>query len=72
MRRRAEVVIINELSGHAGQSELLSWLQPIARRLRGIFLVHGELVQQEALKRAVEERFTVPVHIPRRGEQVQI
>lgn len=72
MRRRAEVVVINELSGHADQAELLRWLQPIAKPLKGIFLVHGELPQQELLKTAISERYQVPVHIPSRGEHVEL
>jgi len=72
MRRRAEVVVINELSGHADQGELLRWLEPIATPLKGIFLVHGELPQQEMLKTAITERYPIPVHIPRRGEHVEL
>ena len=32
MRLRAEVVKLNELSGHADQRELLDWIKPMARR----------------------------------------
>ncbi|MBK7927895.1 MAG: MBL fold metallo-hydrolase [Bryobacterales bacterium] len=72
MRLRAEVVTIQELSGHADQAELLHWIKPTARRLKGIFLVHGEPTNQEALKTAIEERYNVPVHIPHRGETIQL
>ncbi|HZO52394.1 MAG TPA: MBL fold metallo-hydrolase [Bryobacteraceae bacterium] len=72
MRLRAEVVSIQELSGHADQGELLAWIKPIAPRLKGIFLVHGELVNQQALQTAIEERYSVPVTIPRRGDHVSL
>jgi metallo-beta-lactamase family protein len=72
VRRRAEVVVINELSGHADQGDLLDWVSPIAAGLKGIFLVHGELPRQLALQAALKDRFNVPVHIPRRGDQVQL
>jgi metallo-beta-lactamase family protein len=68
MRLRAEVATISELSGHADQSELLLWMQPIAPRLKRVFLVHGEPSQQEALKKAIEELYKVPVEIPQRGQ----
>lgn len=70
--RRAEVEIINELSGHADQRELLNWIAPIAKNLKRIFLVHGELPAQKALKRAIEERFEMKVEIPVRGQSYNL
>ena len=49
MRLRAEVVTLNELSGHADQRELLLWIKRAAPGLKKIFLVHGEPLQQQAL-----------------------
>ena len=46
---RAEVAKLNELSGHADQRELLTWLEPLAPELKRIFLVHGDPAQSEAL-----------------------
>jgi metallo-beta-lactamase family protein len=66
---RADVEVINELSGHADQRELLAWMKPtVTPRLKRIFLVHGEPKQQEALKWAIEDRYAVPVEIPARGD----
>ena len=66
---RAEIERINELSGHADQRELLTWMQPIVTpRLKTVYLVHGEPMQQEALKKAIEEMYRVPVIIPKRGD----
>src|SRR5579871_1324101 len=42
MRLRAEVASLEELSGHADQGELISWMRPFAKGLKKIFLVHGE------------------------------
>jgi metallo-beta-lactamase family protein len=68
MRLRAEVVTLSELSGHADQRELLTWLKPAASRLKKIFLVHGELVAQQTLGRIIEEEYRIPVVIPSRGD----
>jgi metallo-beta-lactamase family protein len=68
MRLRAEVTKVNELSGHADQSELLRWLRPAAKAVRKVFLVHGEPLQQKALAAAIEEQFGIPVAIPARGD----
>jgi metallo-beta-lactamase family protein len=67
-RLRAEVVKLNELSGHADQHELLAWMKPAAVGLKRVFLVHGEPAQQAALARAIEATYRVPVTIPARGE----
>ncbi len=72
MRLRAEVETLNELSGHADQNELLSWMKPLAPTLRRVFVVHGEPAQSAALKRAIEERYCLDVVIPKRGEKHEI
>jgi metallo-beta-lactamase family protein len=71
-RLRAEVVKLNELSGHADQQELLAWLRPAVAGLKRIFLVHGEPAQQAALSRAIESVYGVPVTIPARGESFDL
>jgi metallo-beta-lactamase family protein len=71
-RLRAEVVKVNELSGHADQHELLAWIKPAVSGLKRIFLVHGEALQQAALARAIEETYAVPVTIPTRGESFRL
>ena len=68
MRLRAEVVKLNELSGHADQNELLAWMKPAAPGLKKVFLVHGELLAQQTLAREIELRYNVPVEIPSRGD----
>ncbi len=68
VRLRAEVVKLNELSGHADQHELLEWIRPAARTLKGIFLVHGEPSQAASLKRAIHERYGIEAVVPSRGD----
>lgn len=68
VRLRAEVVKLNELSGHADQRELLEWIRPAAKTLKGIFLVHGEPSQAASLKRAIQERYGIEAVIALRGE----
>ncbi len=70
---RAEIARINELSGHADQGELLAWMEPIVTpRLKSVFLVHGEPLQQEVLKKAIEARYKLQVIIPKRGDSVTL
>ena len=72
MRLRAEVVKFNELSGHADQQELLEWMKPAARHLKRVFLVHGEPAAQQALGKAINERFGIDVVLPGRGESFSL
>ncbi len=68
VRLRAEVVKINELSGHADQDELLNWMAPAAPGLKKVFLVHGEPSQSGGLARAIRDRFGIETEIPERGD----
>ncbi|NWF82814.1 MAG: MBL fold metallo-hydrolase [Bryobacteraceae bacterium] len=71
-RLRAEVVKLNELSGHADQQELLGWLEPMAAALKRVFLVHGESSQSAALAQAIQQRYRIPVSVPGRGESFEL
>jgi metallo-beta-lactamase family protein len=72
VRLRAEVAKINELSGHADQRELLTWMKPVVGQVKRVFLVHGEPSQQAALASAIKERYAVDVVIPARGDSFNL
>jgi metallo-beta-lactamase family protein len=67
VRLRAEVVKLNELSGHADQAELLAWMRPMVPTLKRVFVVHGEPSQSAAFAKAVETIYRLPVVVPARG-----
>jgi metallo-beta-lactamase family protein len=60
----AEVVTIDQLSAHAGRSELLRWLSGFTVAPRQTFLVHGEPVALESLQSAITNRMHWPVTVP--------
>ncbi|WP_321470966.1 MBL fold metallo-hydrolase [uncultured Paludibaculum sp.] len=68
VRLRAEVVKLNELSGHADQNELLTWMKPMVKTLKKVFLVHGEPQQSEALAKMIRTLYDLPVEVPTRGQ----
>jgi metallo-beta-lactamase family protein len=68
IRLRAEVVSLDELSGHADQRELIEWMRPIAHGLKKVFLVHGEPAQGAALARVIDKEYGVEAVQPARGE----
>jgi metallo-beta-lactamase family protein len=61
---RAEIVKIDQLSAHAGRSELLRWLSGITVPPRQSFLVHGEPNALESFHGAITSKFNWPVTVP--------
>ena len=71
-RLRAEVVKLNELSGHADQHELLEWMRPMMATVKKVFLVHGEPKSQLPLAQLIRERYKVEVTNPGRGDSFEL
>jgi metallo-beta-lactamase family protein len=61
---RAEIVSLDQLSAHAGRSELLRWLSGFSAPPQRTFLVHGEPIALEALRGGIASRFHWPVVVP--------
>jgi len=72
VRLRAQVEVLEALSGHADREEMLAWLKPIAAGLKRIFLVHGEPDQQVHFASAIHERYGVDVVVPERGQSFSL
>ncbi len=60
----AQVEVLNGFSGHADHDELVGWVEPMKRKPRRTFLVHGEITEANALARALRDRFGMQVDIP--------
>src|SRR6202451_1253627 len=61
---RAEIVTLDQLSAHAGRSELLQWLSGFTAPPRQTFLVHGEPSALDSFHGAITSRFHWPVTVP--------
>jgi metallo-beta-lactamase family protein len=72
MRVRAEISSLDELSGHADQSELVQWIKPMAGSLRKVFLVHGEPQQAETLAKLLHNQYGLDVVCPTPGESFEL
>jgi metallo-beta-lactamase family protein len=72
LRLGAEVVSLDELSGHADQRELIEWMRPIAPGLKKVFLVHGEPSQAAALAKVIHNEYNLEVLNPSRGESFEL
>ncbi|MEE4312686.1 MAG: MBL fold metallo-hydrolase [candidate division KSB1 bacterium] len=53
--RRAEVVVMNAFSAHADRNDLINYVQQANQKLKGVYLVHGEESQTEALRKTLVE-----------------
>jgi len=70
---KAEVVRMNSYSAHADEPEMIEFLGKLdKKRLKKIFLVHGDIERQEKLKSALEDANFSGVTIPARGDSIQI
>ena len=69
---RASVHTFGGLSGHAGQSDLLRWIESMSSSRPRVFLVHGEERGREPLGRMIHERYALQVDYPGLGETIEI
>jgi metallo-beta-lactamase family protein len=66
---RAAVREVSSLSGHAGHSELLRWLEPLPAPRR-TFITHGERASAFALADELHRTRGWNTHVPQLGERV--
>ncbi len=64
MAVRAKIFTIGGFSAHAGQSQLLSWVDTFTHPGMTVVLVHGEEKAQTALSSLIAERFGLKVVVP--------
>jgi len=69
---RAEIVELHQLSAHAGQSELLRWLNGLETPPKRTFLVHGEPPGLNALAGLIRQRKNWNVEIARYAQTVEL
>lgn len=68
----ADVQRVEGFSGHADRNGLLNWVRPIARDLKGAFVVHAEERAAEALVEGLRELGIKNAIAPTYGQQVNL
>lgn len=72
-RRNAQVSVLDSFSAHADGPELAGYIGRFDRRkLKKIFLVHGEYSRQQALQQQLLQSNAPPADIPVRGEKFDL
>jgi len=70
---KAEVIVLNSFSGHADANELFNYCNQFDKaRIQKLFLVHGELEQQEIFKKRLSENGFNNIIIPEKGNIFKI
>jgi metallo-beta-lactamase family protein len=61
---RASVELISNLSAHADYAEILAWLGGFEQPPKKTFIVHGEPVAADSMRRHIEEKLHWQVEVP--------
>ncbi|MDO9149968.1 MAG: MBL fold metallo-hydrolase [Methylotenera sp.] len=69
---RASVELISNLSAHADYSEILDWLGGFETPPKKTFIVHGEPVAADSMRRHIEEELHWQVEVPEYLETVTL
>jgi len=63
---------IDGMSAHADAGEIVRWLRTFPRAPKTTYLVHGEVVAQDALKARITKELGWNVEIPTHGQKVDL
>lgn len=69
---KAKIRSIGGLSAHAGQSDLLRWLDPMAKDQARVILTHGEPFQIQQLGYKIAETYGIECDAPKLGDTIVI
>lgn len=69
---RADVRLLDGLSAHADEEEILEWLGAIRQPPKETFITHGEPLASDNLRRALQDRFHWSCRAPEHLEMVEI
>ena len=68
----ARIEKIDGLSSHADAGEIIRWLRTFPRAPKVTYLVHGEIVPQDALKLRIAKELGWHVEVPLHGQKVDV
>jgi metallo-beta-lactamase family protein len=68
----ARIEKIDGMSAHADAGEITRWLRTFPRPPKVTYLVHGEIVAQEALKLRINRELGWTVEVPQHGQKVDV
>jgi metallo-beta-lactamase family protein len=69
---RATIRGLGGFSAHAGQSDLLTWLQPMTRHMPRVIITHGEDHPRHQLAFKVQELYGIKAELPKLYETLEL
>ncbi len=69
---RAKVFTIGGFSAHAGQSDLLAWIDHFRNPAMRVYVTHGERGVSESFAQLVEKKFQLTAHVPDIGDLIVV
>lgn len=69
---KAKIKSIGGFSAHAGQSDLLRWLDPMAKGKARVILTHGEPFQIQQLGYKIAEKYGIECDAPKLGDTITV
>ena len=68
----ANILLIESLSAHGDQKNLLNWLSELETKPKKVFLVHGENQAADELRLKVQEQYGFDAQVPFLGQVIEI
>jgi metallo-beta-lactamase family protein len=69
---KAQIHTLNGFSAHAGQTELMKWLRPLASSKPMVVLTHGEARGREPLAELIRQRHGIKAQLPVQGDVIKL
>jgi metallo-beta-lactamase family protein len=69
---KAKVFTLGGFSAHAGQTDLLAWVDAVAASKPLMVVTHGEDAQRQALDQCIRSRYKLKTILPAQGETIEV
>lgn len=68
----ANVYTMGGFSAHAGQTDLLAWVDAVAANKPLMVLTHGEAIQRQALAQCIKRQYKLKTILPGQGDIIEV
>lgn len=68
---QASIFLIEGLSAHGDQNDLLNWLGDLTEKPKKIFLIHGENIASDELRIKIQEKYNYNCVVPYLGQVIE-
>jgi metallo-beta-lactamase family protein len=69
---KAKIYTLGGFSAHAGQTDLLAWVDTVAASKPLMVITHGEDAQREALSQSIRKQYKLKTIMPAQGDVIEV